>query len=185
MSVKQYVTSYEMIPAENVHPDYRNTTFVRYIDYEALERRVAELEQMVEDGPVPPACSAEDFARAVLEVDALTRGRDELLQHVCDECCDKTGAPTGWVENRVEGRVPCACVSESEPYQILQRERDELRKEVDRLTRAAIKAFVDNNPGTDSEEIADVLGITIGTASDVCRELLNEGELDFADGGAA
>ena len=52
------------------------------IERDGLRGRVSELERLVEMGPVPPACSAEDFAGAVLEVDALTRERDELRREV-------------------------------------------------------------------------------------------------------
>lgn len=34
---------------------------------------------------------------------------------VCDDCDG-----TGWLENRVDGRHPCTCITEAEPYQILE-----------------------------------------------------------------
>jgi len=34
---------------------------------------------------------------------------------VCANCLD-----TGWLENREEGRHPCTCMTEAEPYQLLQ-----------------------------------------------------------------
>ena len=147
---------------------------------------------------------------------AVERERDELLQHVCDECRDETGSPTGWVENRVEGRVPCTCMLEAEPYQHLQRERDalrrkiervavdrwgmpmeralaerdrataeaaELRREVERLRRVAVLTYINEHPGVDSEAIADVFGLPIGMASDLCRELFAAGEITWASEG--
>lgn len=33
----------------------------------------------------------------------------------CGDCND-----TGWLENREEGRYPCTCMTEAEPYQLLQ-----------------------------------------------------------------
>lgn len=40
----------------------------------------------------------------------------------CGDCND-----TGWLENREEGRYPCTCMTEAEPYQILLAERDALK----------------------------------------------------------
>ena len=39
----------------------------------------------------------------------------------CGDCND-----TGWLENREEGRYPCTCMTEAEPYQLLLAERDAL-----------------------------------------------------------
>lgn len=57
------------------------------IERDGLRGRVSELERLVEMGPVPPACSAEDFAGAVLEVD-IPPGGDEhrdVLEALGDE----------------------------------------------------------------------------------------------------
>jgi hypothetical protein len=53
----------------------------------------------------------------------------KLEQNVCDECLeyDDDGTPFtgyGWNENRVEGQVPCVCITESGPYQVLQESYD-------------------------------------------------------------
>ena len=60
--------------------------------------------------------------------DRLTAERDEaraesehLSQRICDECPDADGYPTGWGENRVEGRFACVCMAEAEPYQEMQK----------------------------------------------------------------
>ena len=66
-----------------------------------------------------------------VEVERLQEQADRL----CDVCHrDANGTPTGWCENRVEGRHACVCMTEAEPYQELQatiatltRERDEAR----------------------------------------------------------
>lgn len=67
-------------------------------------------------------------ADAFLDLLAIARRlreeRDQLQQHVCDECVDEDGNPTGWRENRAEGRYACACIAESEPYIALAEERD-------------------------------------------------------------
>ena len=50
---------------------------------------------------------------------------EKLSQQVCDECSPDD---YGWVENRVEGRVPCVCITESGAYQALEAEIKELRE---------------------------------------------------------
>jgi hypothetical protein len=47
----------------------------------------------------------------------------ELRQNLCDSCLEyeDDGTPYttyGWNENRVEGQIPCGCISESGPYQV-------------------------------------------------------------------
>lgn len=44
-----------------------------------LHKRIAELEHMVEAGPVPPACSVDDWADAHMENARLRAERDESL----------------------------------------------------------------------------------------------------------
>jgi len=41
---------------------------------------------------------------------------------LCHDCLD-----TGWLQDS-EGRSPCPCVSETEPYQLLQAENERLRE---------------------------------------------------------
>ena len=81
-----------------------------------LRGRVSELERLVEMGPVPPACSAEDFARAVLEVDALTRERDELRRRIAGLDCRFTlGGVAEAGGSHCPLDKPCArCVTERE-----------------------------------------------------------------------
>ena len=74
---------------------------------------------------------------AILTLVAEQKQRiDELEQNICDECTDEQGTPTGWIENRVEGKAPCTCMIEAEPYQVLVRENEELKAHVDRLINA-------------------------------------------------
>jgi len=47
---------------------------------------------------------------------------------VCGDCDG-----SGWLENRVEGRHPCTCMTEAEPYQLLIEQNAELTAEVERL----------------------------------------------------
>jgi hypothetical protein len=42
-------------------------------------------------------------------------------EYMCLDCQD-----TGWLENRVEGKYPCTCISETEPYQQLLAKVNEL-----------------------------------------------------------
>lgn len=59
--------------------------------------------------PVPPP----DLQKRIDELEA------ELMDgKVCDQCTDGDG----WNYNAVEGRVPCVCMTEAEPYQLLQEE---------------------------------------------------------------
>jgi len=69
------------------------------------------------------------------EINKYKIENEELVQRVCDECDGD-----GWCENRVEGRYPCVCVTETEPYQLLQAslaekeaEMTELREKVRQL----------------------------------------------------
>ena len=55
----------------------------------------------------------------------IKRQMNEIL---CADCLD-----TGWLENREEGRYPCTCITEMEPYQLLQTRCAELEKEIARL----------------------------------------------------
>lgn len=73
---------------------------------------------------------------------------EKLSQSVCDECDG-----SGWKENRVEGRHVCVCIEESEPYNLLKQEVEQLKADkvrldwledkpvyIENFTRAAIDA---------------------------------------------
>jgi hypothetical protein len=49
---------------------------------------------------------------------------------LCNDCFD-----TGWSVDR-EGKSVCACISETEPYQMIEEEVERLRAENDRLKTA-------------------------------------------------
>lgn len=51
------------------------------------------------------------------EIDRLTAANANLLNGEIPVCGDCDG--TGWRHNRVEGRYPCTCMTEAEPYQLL------------------------------------------------------------------
>lgn len=52
----------------------------------------------------------------------------------CGDCND-----TGWLENREEGRYPCTCMTEAEPYQILEAKCAELEAKVEQLKMVPMK----------------------------------------------
>ena len=59
---------------------------------------------------------------------------EEMDGLLCADCMD-----TGWLENRVEGKYPCTCVSETEPYQILVQQNSEQASEIARLNAVIAK----------------------------------------------
>lgn len=65
---------------------------------------------------------------------------------LCNDCLD-----TGWQWDR-EGRTPCSCVSETEPYQLLKEENERLSKCcTQRGARMQImREFIKRNVITDS-----------------------------------
>ena len=74
---------------------------------------------------------AEEAALHLLDtIRVLTDERDELACDVCGDCNQ-----TGWQYNRVEGRHACTCMTEMEPYQLLQNQLDDLTAERDALVR--------------------------------------------------
>lgn len=76
----------------------------------------------------------ERLAQLERETEGLRKERDELAERVCDECNGD-----GWKYNRVEGRHPCVCVEEAEPYQLLETELETLRADVARLKAEVVR----------------------------------------------
>ena len=73
----------------------------------------------------------EEEGSPIEEVERLLSLRDGM---VCADCQD-----TGWLENREEGKYPCTCMTEAEPYQLLKAECDELAAQVEKM-RATLEA---------------------------------------------
>lgn len=96
-----------------------------------LRVRVAELERMVEAGPVPPACSVDDWAAMALEHDKMREERDRLRAEL--QQCEKVS----------HERFAYACR--------LEAAEDKLDQQVDRL-RAQRDALV-----AAGEPVADAL----------------------------
>jgi hypothetical protein len=84
---------------------------------------------------------AEDERDLTEEIERAEKAEAEverLEQNVCGDCLEyeDDGTPStayGWNENRVEGQIPCSCISESGPYQILLDRAEKAEAEVDRL----------------------------------------------------
>lgn len=70
----------------------------------------------------------EEEGSPIEEVERLLHLREGM---VCADCQD-----TGWLENRVEGKYPCTCMTEAEPYQLLKAERDDLAAQVEKMCMA-------------------------------------------------
>lgn len=62
----------------------------------------------------------------IAEVERLQRQNANLLNGEVPVCGDCDGS--GWLYNRVEGRYPCTCMTEAEPYQILSNAMEEIRR---------------------------------------------------------
>lgn len=86
------------------------------------------------------------------EIDRLKRLNANLLNGEVPVCGDCDG--TGWQENRVEGRYPCTCMTEAEPYQLLLAELDRLTAENAKLQRAVDRSVAIN---ADYTECCDCL----------------------------
>ena len=69
----------------------------------------------------------------------------------CGDCND-----TGWLENREEGRYPCTCMTEAEPYQILEAECDALAMQNQQMREALTlwKIASDNSEEVEFDEMA-------------------------------
>jgi hypothetical protein len=102
---------------------------------ELLRGLVADLQGV---SPNEQSRSIEDIAMAIeAMVHRLRRERDHLNEWHCDVCTrNEDGGPSGWIENRVEGKVPCACVEDMEPYQVLLKALIAAEKERDAARRA-------------------------------------------------
>ena len=86
---------------------------------------------------------AKEIERLKTRVENLGEEASNLEQNVCDSCLEyeDDGTPLttyGWNENRVEGQIPCACVSESGPYQVLEATAQRYREVIDSILSDAV-----------------------------------------------
>jgi len=70
-------------------------------------------------------------------IQALRAESEVERAYQCHDCQD-----SGWLLNRVDGKYPCTCLTETEPYRLLKQERDALAKDNIRL-RKLMQWFVD------------------------------------------
>ena len=61
------------------------------------------------------------------EIERIKADKEGL---VCGDCDG-----SGWLENRVDGRYPCTCMTEAEPYQILQEQLEAAQAEINEQAR--------------------------------------------------
>lgn len=61
---------------------------------------------------------------------------DDREGMVCGDCND-----TGWLESRVEGRHPCTCMTEAEPYQLLEQQLSAAQADNEQLVTALEEFF--------------------------------------------
>ncbi len=115
---------------------------------EDAERQVAALMSAVKDAEVVCDSYAAENQRLSDEKDALTKERDDREGLVCDQCIDGSG----WCENAVEGRYPCTCMTEAEPYQLLQDQLAAAQAREAKL-RDAAKAVLEVGMGSDFEAL--------------------------------
>lgn len=73
----------------------------------------------------------QQLAEKDAEIERIKADREGL---VCGDCDG-----SGWLQNRVEGRHPCTCMTEAEPYQILKEQLAEKDAEIERLKTVPMK----------------------------------------------
>ena len=66
-------------------------------------------------------------------LDIINKQDAEIL---CPDCND-----SGWNEDR-EGRSPCSCVSETEPYQLLEQENKRLRNDMHFIMKHSCESHI-------------------------------------------
>jgi hypothetical protein len=97
----------------------------------------------------------------------LEKERDEAIANegrVCADCND-----SGWLENRVDGRYPCTCMTESEPYQLLESQLATCERDAERYRRLKNHLSLGPRPH---------ICITVNTGNDWSRV----SEIDELDG---
>jgi hypothetical protein len=72
----------------------------------------------------------------------ITQLRADLAEREGLVCGDCDGS--GWLDNAVEGRYPCTCMTEAEPYQLLQQQLAECKKDAEKYQ--ALKSIIDRFP---------------------------------------
>lgn len=115
------------------------------------------------------------------QITTLTRERDEArrsfeeLRNInsfgCADCQD-----TGWLENRVEGKYPCTCMTEMEPYQFMEARAEAAEQRVKELEESQLRAGLRiNRMGVALERLRDCdWVISLPDRMDAVREIARE-----------
>ena len=102
---------------------------VAWLSVDCIGERYLCFSKPVDNDPVTPLYTYPPDAQAeIAKLDKRIKELEEVDDLLCSDCMD-----TGWLENRVEGKYPCTCVSETEPYQILVQQNSEQAAEIARL----------------------------------------------------
>ena len=99
-----------------------------------LNKLHTEIEQYKKDGDFNPPITCSDCCSLLKQA---KKEIEELEQKHCSDCLeyDDDGTPYtgyGWNENREEGQIPCGCIQESGPYQVLEQKHKTLVDAVDK-----------------------------------------------------
>ena len=98
---------------------------------------------MVNSGECHSTTSIKVFSEAIEENEQLKAKNLELENNqACSDCLPES---YGWNYNAVEGRFPCACISESEAYQKLLADNQRLRDTLEEIRRwfPKLKTLID------------------------------------------
>lgn len=111
-------------------------------EIETLRRQLAEKDKEIERlrGDLYESNNHKIYAqqhnahleRQLAEKDAeIKQIKDDKEGLVCGDCDG-----SGWLENKVEGKFPCTCMTEAEPYQLLEQQLAESRAREVKLLEA-------------------------------------------------
>jgi len=101
------------------------------------------------------------------ELEARLLNREGMT---CEDCND-----TGWLENREEGRYPCTCMTEAEPYQLLRAECDALKAECAKeYQRGKDETLEQIRHFKQVRDERDALAVTAQKMRDVITEAVDE-----------
>lgn len=103
----------------------------------ALRHKLANKLQVIICHEAVAEMQEEALAAKDDRIRGLLDENSHLNSLICDECADAEGRATGWCENRVEGRYPCVCLTETEAWQereaLIGRLTEELRTTIDQI----------------------------------------------------
>lgn len=81
-------------------------------------------------------------AARIAELEVQVSELEGLAEYQCADCQD-----TGWLENRVEGKYACTCMTEMEPYQLLESRIAELESDARIMSESLLKTHKAANCG--------------------------------------